>query len=221
MTTDWNPAPEAAAIREAVDDARTVLLLAAGDDPLADECCVTLGSAGSPEEAQLLCVTVGEPPSGRLAAWRTHAGGLPARTGVIAVGETTRGAAATDGGSVSPGNGPVSVDALEDPSDLAGLALAIDAYLEAWGEATEGADDATVSTTVCLHTLSGLLEAAGVERVFRFLHATSGLLRRRGATGHVHLDPAGHDAATVDTLGVLFDAVVRLEADGGVSVSGR
>ncbi len=220
MTDDWSPAPEAAAIREAVGDARTVLLLTAGDDPLDDECCVALDSADDPEETQRLFVTVGGPPSSRLAAWRAHVGGLPARTGVIAVGETTRGAAATDGGSVSPGNGPVSVDTLEDPSDLAGLALAIDTYLRAWDATEEGAE-ATAATTVCLHTLSGLLEAAGLERVFRFLHATSGLLRRRGATGHVHLDPAEHDAATVDTLGVLFDAVVRIGDDGGVSVSGR
>lgn len=213
------------AVEEAADDAQTTLLLAADDDPLADECCVALSSANGSAATRLLSVTVGGPPDGRLGAWRTYAGGLPSRTGIIAVGETTRSSAATDGGTVAPGSGPVSVDVVEDPSDLAGLALAVNAYLEAWDDQDEreesvaGPDgEPLASTSLCLHSLSGLLEDADVSHVFRFLHATFGLLRKHGATAHVHLDPDEHDDVTVNTLRVLFDAVVRVEADGSLAV---
>lgn len=200
------------AVREAVGDATTVLLLGTGGLH-EEETCSSLLSVTSPEDAQYLSVTLDDSPDDRLDAWRANIGPLPAETGVIAVGETTRSAAATSAPS-GPGTSPVSVDSVADPSDLTGLAMAIGAYLDAWSD-TDG------TPVVCFDSITSLLFHADQDRVFRFLHSTTGRLRDLGAVAHYHLDPAAYDESTVNAFSALFDAVVEVDEDGDVSVRTR
>lgn len=197
-------------VLEALGDATTVLLLASG--PHEAEVCSSLLSVVAPEDAQYLSVTLDDTADERLDEWRTNIGDLPAETGVISVGETTRSASAAS--PSGPGAGAVSVDSVADPSDLTGLAMAIGGYLDAWA-------DADRTPVVCFHSITSLLFHAEQPRVFRFLHSTTGRLRDLGAVAHYHLDPNAFDESTVNAFSALFDAVVEVNADGSVSVRTR
>lgn len=198
-------------VREALGDATSVLLLGSARHHEA-EVCSSLLSVVDPDDAQYLSVTLDGSPDDRLDEWRAHIGELPAETGVIAVGETTRSAAAAS--PSGPGASPVTVDTVADPSDLTGLAMAIGAYLDAWGESDR-------TPVVCFHSITSLLFHADQARVFRFLHSTTGRLRDLGAVAHYHLDPAAYDEATINAFSALFDALVRIDDDGSVTVQRR
>lgn len=197
----------------ALGDAQSVLLLAS-DDFAAEETCASLLSLVDPGETNLLSVTLDGHPDDRLDALRSHLGQLPSETGVIAVGETTRSAAAASSASTGPGPTPVSIDSVADPSDLTGLAMAIGAYLDAWSETN-------ATPVVCFHSITSLLFHAEKERVFRFLHSTTGRLQEIGAVAHYHLDPAAYDESTVNSFSALFDAVVTVDADGMAEIRKR
>ena len=206
------PTTDTEALRGALGDARSVLLLAA-DDHRADEACTALLSPEDPADERLLAVGVDRTPDELLERWRLHVGDLPAQTGIIAAGETERSAAAS-AGAVGPGPAPVSVDAVPEPGDLTGLAIAISAYLDAWRDVPE-------TPVVCFDSVTALLAHADPSRVFRFLHATTGRLADLGGVAHYHLDPSVVDEATVNTLTALFDAVVEFDADGTARVRRR
>lgn len=200
------------AVQEALGEAKTVLLLAS-DQQYEANACGALLSVAAPEDAQYLSVTLDDSPDDRLEEWRTHVGDLPAETGIIAVGETTRSAAAAASPS-APRSAPVTVDTVANPSDLTGLAIAIGAYLDAWA-------DTDRTPVVCFHSISSLLFHADQSRVYRFLHSSVGRLRNLGAVAHYHLDPVAYDESTVNRFSALFDAVVEIDDDGSVLVKKR
>lgn len=206
------PSVDGDEVREALGDVTTVLLLASDQQP-EGKVCSSLLSVASPENTKYLCLSLDGTPDDRIDAWRANVGQLPDETGIIAVGETTRSAAASSG-SAGPDASPVSIDTVADPSDLTGLAMAVGAYLDAWS-------DTDRTPVVCFDSITSLLFHTDEERVFRFLHATAGRLRDLGAVAHYHLDPAAFDEATVNKFSALFDAVVEIEDDGSVSVRKR
>lgn len=199
------------ALRAALGDARSVLVLAPNG---ALQPCATLFSQEDPADVNLLYVSLDGSPDARLDELRAELGELPAETGVIAVGETTRSAATTALSAGGPGPSPISIDTVADPSDLTGLAMAIGTYLDAWSASEK-------HPKVCFDSITSLLFHAEEERVFRFLHATSGRLRDVGAAVHYHLNPIAYDESTINAFSALFDAVVRVEDDGTVTVSKR
>jgi hypothetical protein len=200
------------AVQAALGDAKTVLLLAS-DQQYEANACGALLSVAAPEDAQYLSVTLDDSPDDRLEEWRTNVGDLPSETGIIAVGETTRSAAAAASPS-TPSSAPVTVDTVANPSDLTGLAIAIGAYLDAWA-------DTDRTPVVCFHSISSLLFHADQSRVYRFLHSSVGRLRNLGAVAHYHLDPVAYDDSTVNRFSALFDAVVEIGDDGSVTVKKR
>lgn len=199
------------AVQEAIGDAQTVLLLAS-DQQYEANACGALLSVTAPEDAQYLSITLDDTPDERLDEWRANVGELPSETGVIAVGEMTRSAAATS--LSAPSSAPIKVDTVANPSDLTGLAIAIGAYLDAWA-------DTDRTPVVCFHSISSLLFHAEQSRVFQFLHSSVGRLRNLGAISHYHLDPVAYDESTVNRFSALFDAVVEISDDGSVSVKKR
>lgn len=60
-------------------------------------------------------------------------------------------------------------------------------------------------------SLTTLLQHVDLRRSFRFLQAMTTRLAEPDATVHYHLDPAAHDAKTINTLKQLFDAVVEVD----------
>lgn len=195
-----------------VGDEPAAVLLLAPDDVHGEAVCSSLLSSRPPQDTQFLSVTLDDTPDDRLAVWRNHVGELPAEAGVIAVGETTRSAAAASASGTAAT--PVSVDTVSDPADLTGLAIAISKFTDAWA-------DGTATPVVCFHSLTGLLSHVGEERVFRLLHAMIGRLRDTGAIAHYHLDPTAFDDAVINRFCPLFDVIVEVESDGSVSVRNR
>lgn len=202
---------DAEAVRGALGEATTVLLLSS-DDRAEEVICSALVSAADPADLSLLGIAVEGTPDERLDVWRRNIGSLPRETGFITVGETTRSAAAVSPTGPSPS--PVSIESVEAPSDLTGLAIAISTYLEDWS-------DSATTPVVCFFSLTSLLSHSDRSRIFRFIHATNDRLQGIGAMAHYHLDPTVYDEGTVNAFSSLFDAVIRVDDDGSVSVSKR
>lgn len=195
-----------------LSDAKTVLILAANKLDGEDACWSLLADV-DPRDSRYIGVTLDETPDDKLAAWRANVGGLPSETGIIAVGETTRSTTAASSPK-GPGGTPVSIDSVGDPSDLTGLAMAIGAYLDAWG-------DTKPAPVVCFDSVTSLLYHADESRVYRFIHSTTGRLREIGATAHFHLNPEVCDEGRINRFSGLFDAVLEIESDGSVTVRKR
>lgn len=85
--------------------------------------------------------------------------------------------------------------------------------LAAAGDAVEDALDSAASSAggpqVCVDAVLPLIEVAGEERAFRFLHLVTTRVRRLGGTCHLHLSlpPGGETAITFEALA---DATVEL-----------
>lgn len=210
MSVTQVPSADRSELWPTLEDATSVLLLAAeAAEP--DGLCRSVLEFGAPDDANFLGVAVGGVPDSRFEQWQQAMGELPTGSGVITVGEPTRSAAASVPG---PGPSPLTIDSVADPSDLTGLAMAIGAYLDAWADSARPA-------VVCFSSVGTLLLHADRERVFRFLHSTTCRLRDIGAVAHCHVDPGPLEESEVNALSGLFDAVVRFEDDGTVTVHRR
>lgn len=195
------------ASRTATDRRSNILLMAANSD-VSDRACFSLLSIVEPDQTHLLSVTFQTTPDELIESWRVQNGTLPAEIGAITVGESFRSAAASPSPS---GPAPVRIETVPEPSDLTGLAMAIGSYLDDWAQTDH-------TPVVCFDSITTLLLHADQERVFRFLHTTIARLRDIGAYAHYHFNPTVHDEATENVISSLFDAVVRIDADGSLSI---
>lgn len=130
----------------------------------------------------------------------------PDHMGVIAVGETARGAATTGVPSAPvPGVGSVGpIVALEDVTEL-GTAL------------PDVLDDLAApgsSVSVCLDSITDLLEDQSLEDTFRIVHLIGRQLASAGVTAHYHLSAEDQQGITGATLRPLFDSVITVNEDG-------
>ncbi len=95
---------------------------------------------------------------------------------------------------------------LNDPSDLARLGISIDRILSDWNESGE--------ISVCLHSLSALLQRIDEERLFRFVHVLLGRLEGEGSQIHVHMDADSHSPRVVGLYRELFDVTIGVTENG-------
>ena len=180
--------------RELRDQSRVLVLESADEDTGAVPCVTALGRDGSTEQ-HVLHIAFEQSPAEVVDDWRTSHGDLPASLAVIAP------TAEEPGGSL-PADVHVTHVAADD---LTGVGIAVGRYLDRWdGE----------STTVCLDSLTALLDRVEEDRAFRFLHTLTGRFVAADAAGHVHLDPTTQDDRTVATLATLFDTIVRRGDEG-------
>ncbi|PSP88749.1 hypothetical protein BRC87_08825 [Halobacteriales archaeon QS_4_66_20] len=139
----------------------------------------------------ILGVTFGATPD----EWFERIPVVPASAaGVVSAGGANR-STSTD---VGMGAGVTVVD---DPSDLVGLTVAVDRYLDRYED-----------VTVCFDSVTALLGHVSVERAYKFLNALTERLWRADADAHFHFRPAAHDPRTVQHVTSLFDD--RLDAAG-------
>lgn len=90
------------------------------------------------------------------------------------------------------------VTVVDDPSDLVGLTVAVDRYLDRYED-----------VTVCFDSVTALLGHVSVERAYKFLNALTERLWRADADAHFHFRPAAHDPQTVQHVTSLFDARIE------------
>jgi len=189
-----------------VDRPSNVLLLAPSVERDADAVCEELLHTTGTDRTHALLVTCLASPADRLAAW-TGRGGDPARTTVIDVETASRSAAATAGTGESLGVPNATVEHVPDATDLIELGNVVERHL-----AAEGGEQ----TSLCLYSLSDLLQATDTRSVFKFVEVLTSAVERAGAVAHFHVNPDVHDPETVATIEVLFETVVDLRNDGVV-----
>jgi len=170
----------------------TVVVMAPSLSDEKREACLQLQDAGSPAELDVLRVAYSSSPAELVREWRDHHGELPARMGIIAVGDY-------------PGQ-PTGDDLPEEvfvttanPNDITGLGMRLNNYRNDGGDA---------QLVVCFDSITEMLRFAEMRPVFKFLHMFVGQIREEDGIGHFHLDPGAHDAQTISRLKTLFDDAV-------------
>ncbi|WP_254536909.1 DUF7504 family protein [Halomarina litorea] len=154
------------------------------------------------DRMDLLAVTYTQSAEEWLSEWTTEVGGLPGRTAVVGVEDTTRSAAASSfpAGEVTGQNH--ALKSAESPDDLTGIGITLSQHLSSWG-----GDD--TETVLCFDSLTALLQYVSLERAYRFLHVLTWRTAAVGAHAHFHVDPDAHGERTLATLTSLFDGVVE------------
>ncbi|MFB6192524.1 MAG: hypothetical protein ABEI11_04290 [Haloarculaceae archaeon] len=183
-------------LSEALGDARSVLVLAPGMAEGTDAVCGTLARGDGDGEGppNVLAVSLTRSAADWLAARRQY------------VGEDAEIRLVETGGTTDP-----DASTVESAEDLTGIEIAL-------GEPLATFADADAPVTVCLDSLTVLLQYVDLERAYRFLHELDGRFVEAGARAHYHLDPGAHDEEVLATLSTLVDAAVGVGTDppGGV-----
>jgi len=193
-----------------IEDASNVLVLGSLQGDGCNEACTTLLSPPSPADT-VVAVTVTRSARNWLSTWRQFSSYSPARMAIVSLGEEAR-----ESITVSTRSGPetIAIETLSDPSDLTRLGITLSRLLSE-------AASADSPTTVCVHSLTALLQYVEPQRLFRFLHILRGRLSSVDAVAHYHLDPTAHDERTVGAFRSLFDVVVRVSGNGELEVVSR
>ncbi|WP_276259719.1 DUF7504 family protein [Haloglomus litoreum] len=124
---------------------------------------------------------------------------------VLELDAASRGAA-TAGASAS---GPGDV-ASESRDGVVGVGPTLAAAGDAFEAELAALDTAAgQGPRVCVDSVLPLVETAGEEQAFRFLHLLTSRVRQLGGTCHLHL-PLGADSETARTFAALVDATVEL-----------
>jgi hypothetical protein len=176
------------------------LVLAASADMAANDLCVDLLSSDSPERQHVLSLSYTRRPTRLVDHWQATHDALPASMAIVCP-------ESHDDGEPRDGVHTTHVPA----SDLTGASIALSRYLDRW-------DGEGEPITVCLNSLTSLLQYADRDRVFRFLHTITSRCLAVDASVHAHLDPATQDEQTVATIATLFDSIVRREDGEGWTV---
>jgi hypothetical protein len=157
--------------------------------------------AADPSGSSPLVVAFEGSPARWLDAWRTAVGDPARATFVVADAAVWLAGHPRDRiESVAGPDTAVRTDVADSPGNLADLGVTL-------LDALETHDAAGSRTTLCLQSLTVLLQYSTVAEVVQFLDALEGHLDRFGATGQFHLHERAHDAETVATLRPLFDRV--------------
>ena len=173
--------------------------------------CLELLTATEPTALDALSVLFTRTPAEHLDAWERVAGVYPARNHVVSADADARSSTDATG---DPGTGTeesvnradCTVDRVGSPQNLTRLGVSITDCLD---EMAETAPDRQI--TVCVQSVSTLLQYVEVPQAFKFLNVVTERCRATDAIAHYHLDPHAHDESTIETLVDLFDVVVEYE----------
>lgn len=95
---------------------------------------------------------------------------------------------------------------LSDPGDLTHLGISVSMIIADWNDSSD-------QITICLHSLTDMIQSVNDTRVFRFLHLLLARLEDR-AKLHVHIDANSHEREVFGIYGELFDVTVEVTQDG-------
>jgi hypothetical protein len=182
-----------------VDPGTNVLVLAGALSDAKGDHCLDLLDTGPPDTLDVLRISYSKGVDELVDEYRDAHGQLPARTGIVRVGNQASltgadpDAADTDGVAVTTAN----------PNDVTGLGMRLNNYL--------GDHDPETQLVVCFDSLTQMLQFADVQSVFKFVHMFTGQLREVDAIAHFHMDPDAHDPQTISRLKPAFDEAVTAE----------
>lgn len=194
--------PDSHYLTGSVGPGDNVLLLCSVFASADDTACIQLLVPEDPSQATVLSVAITQSPWRRLAIWEQYAGENPADGEIIVFQQPDIGVSESIGESVEF---PVTVSSAED---LTELGVRITERLDRW--ASDGVDGPPV---VCFHSVSALLQFAGLEESFRLLSGVAERCSEADAVAHYHMDPRAHSERTIERLRPLFDAVYEWDGD--------
>lgn len=201
---DWTLPPE-------LEGSSNILVLGPLRGTAEDRCCLNLLSGVATDPRNILFVTLTRSVDDRLETWRRRMEDAPANMTVLSLGEQTRTSGVKETVTVKDGPDDVTITSLADPSDLTRLGITLTDQLSALPD--EGA-----GSSICVHSLTSLLQYVDARRLFRFLHILQKKVDTVGAVAHYHMDPDTHDQQTVSVFETLFETVVRTTEDGDIEV---
>lgn len=194
-----------------VTAASNILLLGPLRGETMDGHCVNLLTPAATADTHVVIVTVTQSVDAQLDRWRAHATDLPVGMTILALGEDNRGIERSSTVSTPGGPTDVTIKTLSDPSDLTRLGITLNQQLSA---AAADADE----LTLCLHSLTALLQYVSVKRLFRFVHIVQKKVETLDSVAHYHMDPSAHNAESVNVFRSLFDAIVAITDDGALEI---
>lgn len=154
------------------------------------ECCPELLTAGAAAGREALWVTYTRPPE---VCVDSVPDDVPVR-GVLAVGDAPHWETSLS---------DVDVEVVATPADITALGIKLSRFLS-------GGDGDLV---LCFDSVTAMCQYVEPETAYGFLHTIAIQLYAADVTAHFHIDPAAHDAATVDLFASLCDAVVDVGGD--------
>jgi len=200
---------------DALDDAN-VLLRAPAFCPGEARACADLLSAVDPERTALLGVSPTRSPDQWLSAVADRLPALPGTVWLVDVGEGRRTAAAEGPVRRRRGDVDVTVATVPNPGNLTDLGVELTRGLDAVTGA-EGPTDAVM----CFESAGTLYHHADDRTVYQFFHELTERVAAADVRAHYHVTRGAMDERVERHLLLLFDTVVTVAEDGGVSVDRR
>ena len=177
-------------VTDLVTGVTTTLLCGQSVESDSRECCQDLLTADAAAGREVLWVTYTRSPT-------VCVDSVPddvSVRGVLAVGGATHWEAHLD---------ETDVGVVATPEDITAMGIKLSRFLS-------GGDGDLV---VCFDSITAMCQYVEPETAYGFLHTIAIQLYAADATAHFHVDPAAHDASTVDLFASLCDAVVELDGD--------
>lgn len=188
----------------------SVLVLAPAMSTASIEACVDLPTLDESDPLWVLAVSYTSAERW-LHQWDGYTSGRRARLGLIRIDNQQQPAETPAEATWTRSPTPETVSMVR-PSDLTGLGILFDEYLQSW---TARNEDGDTELHVCFDSVTALLQYASLETTFRFLRVLISHLHAVEASAHFHLDPGAHTDQAVATLSQIFDGVVEATYTGG------
>jgi len=163
--------------------------------------CASLLAGMDPATARVLTVSYTQSTQTWLKHWNAHVGPGPAEWHAIRIDDGNSAPTGPPGDHLIEG-GSRTIERIANPADLTGLGLAIRRHRERSEEPGQ--------LTLCLHSLTGMLQFVSANTVYRFVHWLTGQVRDAEGLAHFHLDPEAHEQRILNQFFTLFDG--RIEA---------
>jgi hypothetical protein len=159
---------------------RTVLVLAPVFHPGNREECLSQTGGGPAAPTDVLYVSFTRRVGRTIESWRDSSADGPERFGVVRVSDSFP-VAKRDSGEVYPTDRPVTVENTSLPPDLTGLGIAFGEFLDTWAD-----DDRHLS--ICVDSLTALLQYEETDRVCQFVRELTRRVTALDADAHYHVD---------------------------------
>lgn len=198
-------------VEEAFSRSPNVLLLAPLQSRTTDHRCIDLLVPNRDPAPAVLFVTVTRPAESCIDSWREFSTTDPVEFRVLTLGDTSRRGTRSTTVSLPDTSADVTLESLSDPSDLTRLGVTL-------GRNLTDMSDKGATVTVCIHSLTALLQYVSPDRLFRFLHILQQKVASLDVRAHYHLDPAAHEEQTVTVFRSLFDTVVLVTESGDLEL---
>ena len=193
-----------------LDESALIFVAAPSIGPIEGEICTQLLCTDT-DHPHVLHIDFIKSPRERTTYWAEDAPTRLSALGILNIETYTR-STATETTPEPAHQLDVTVETVSSPDNLTQLGIGITKCLDQW---TDGDEE----IRVCFHSVSAMIHYTSVSAVFQFLNVLRTQLAKRGATGHVHIDPNAHDDRVITQLKPLFDALVEVELDGSVDVT--